>query len=123
MKESMPYNNNPLAQQAKKALKEMKAEIDSTQSYLLQLIRIGLQTKALCPVSNQQQADLLMALDYLDGMPERGTELIVHGPLPDEGGYVEAPKDLDLEDLILELVERLKFSLSELGAMPKRSAL
>ena len=118
------YNRNPLAQQAKKALNILKVSVEPGESYALKLIREGLENKSLCPVSNQQQADLLTALDYLDGNPEMAMELLTRGPGSDPNEEYPLPSpDLKPEQLVQDLVYTLQISLMEIGAMPQRSAL
>ena len=116
-------NKTPLAQQAKRALIALKTSLEPGSPYPLQLIRKGLEDRELCPVSRQDRADLLDALDHLDGMPERALELIIRGTEPTEDEeFVPIDPNLTPEELILELVFRLKISLNALDALPKRSA-
>lgn len=116
-------NTTPLAQQAKRALIALKTRLEPDSPYPLQLLRKGLENRELCPVSRQDRADLLDALDDLDGMPERALDLIIRGPEPTEDEeFVPINPDLTPEELILELVYRLKISLNALDALPKRSA-
>ena len=116
-------NKDPLAQQAKRALIELNVKPEPDSPYPLQLIRKGLESQELCPVSAQDRADLLDALDDLDGMPERALDLLDRGPEPQpDEAYPRPAPDLTPEALILELVYRLKISLNALDALPKRSA-
>lgn len=121
MNASKPYDNkDPLAQQAKRALIELNVKPEPDSPYPLQLIRKGLEDRELCPVSAQERADLLDVLDYLDGMPKRALDLIERGPESEPGeAYLKPEPDMTPEELILDLVYKLKISLNALDALPK----
>ena len=116
-------NKTPLARQAKRALIELNVKPKPDSPYPLQLVRKGLESRELCPVSALERADLLDALDDLDGMPERALDLMDRGPESQPGeAYPRPSQDLTPEQLILDLTYRLKISLNALDALPKRSA-
>jgi len=116
-------NKTPLAQQAKQALIELNVKPEPGSQYPLQLIRAGLEDRELCPVSRQERADLLAAMDVLDGQPERALDLLILGPEPTKDEeFIPVAPDLAPKELILELVYRLKISLNALDVLPKRSA-
>ena len=118
---SEPYNKTLLAKQAKRALRALNETPNKNHPYLLQLMRTALNDKSLCPVSLQTRADLLEALDVLDGNPTLGAQLINEGPNPNEETYSPPANNLPIPELIEEITERLVFSLSSLDALPKRS--
>ncbi|MBL8251981.1 MAG: hypothetical protein JNJ76_00075 [Candidatus Competibacter sp.] len=120
----MPSNESPLAQQAKRALETLKVKPEPDRPYPLQLVRTCLERRKMCPMSDQERADLLDALDHLDGMPERALDLLERGPESEPGeAYLMPDPDLTPEELALDLIVKLKISLNALDALPKRSAL
>ncbi|MDS4057893.1 MAG: hypothetical protein RKP73_04910 [Candidatus Contendobacter sp.] len=124
MNASKPYDNkDPLEQQAKQALLSLKIEPILGLSHMLQLVKefLGRAYRAArTPWQIRETSDLLMAVDYLEGIPERAFELMTRGPESGPGeAYIPPEPDLEPEALAEDLIFKLKISLNALDALPK----
>jgi hypothetical protein len=84
MKESLPENNHPLCQQAKRLLQQAKEQPDPTCLYPLQLVEWALE-KGELQLIGPQAADLHAFLDRLAGAdPERVLKVLTRNPVTGE---------------------------------------
>lgn len=114
--ELMPINNRPLSLQAKQALLALHEQPNPEQLYPLQLARLSLDR-----MPRTDRADLLEALDVLDGQPpSRVWQLLTLNPTTREP-YLPLPNNLNPQELADALLLQLRDSLRASELMPSRS--
>ena len=114
--ELMPINNRPLSLQAKQALRTLHENPNPEQLYPLQLARLSLDR-----MPRTDRADLLEALDVLDGQPpSRVWQLLTLNPTTREP-YLPLPNNLNPQELADALLLQLRDSLRASELIPSRS--